>query len=86
MTRRVRNAEKRPFYAFPWSPAAKRYACELATVQDREPTLPALSLRTIAAELLGRGFVEHKPAAKTLARMLERELPAYRAQQARGAA
>jgi hypothetical protein len=42
------------------------------TIPDREPTLPRLSLRTIAAELHGRGLVEHLPDAATVRRVLER--------------
>lgn len=78
MTRRVKAAAARPYHGFPWSPQAVRYACELATIHEREPVLPRVSLRAIAAELFNRGKVAHKPSAKAVARMLGRELPLWR--------
>jgi hypothetical protein len=74
MTRRVRSKEGRPFYRFPWSKKAIEEAVAMATIHEREPSLPRIPLRTIAQELFDRGFVVYKPDPATLSRMLAPEL------------
>lgn len=84
MTRRADPRKPpRPFYRFPWSPRAIDRAVELATLHEDAaacgPGAKPMSYRGIAAELVARGLVDHKPDAATVARMLLPELAKRRA-------
>jgi hypothetical protein len=57
---------RRPYHAFPWSPAAIAKAVELRASFKA-------SFRWIALELFGLGLVDQVPNAATVRRMLTRE-------------
>lgn len=63
----------RPYHAFPWSPKAKGYALSLATAitgNGGKVLCKAVSYRTIAAELVNLGLVDHKPSAAAVRRVV----------------
>lgn len=72
-------------YRFPWSPRAIAYAVKLATLHERPPgdeELPGfqpIPYRVIAAELFSRGFTKEPPSAKTVWRLVRREIGEGRA-------
>lgn len=72
-------------YRFEWTPRAIAYAVRLATLHERPsadddlPGFAPIPYRVIAAELISRGFVQKAPSAKTVWRLVRREIGEGRA-------
>jgi hypothetical protein len=63
----------RPYHAFPWTAKAMGYALSLASEikgQGGKVLCKSVSYRTIAAELVNLGLVDHKPSAAAVRRMV----------------
>jgi len=73
MTRRTTDRPARPYYAFPWSKRAQKFALELATPRLRNGrTAPPVTYRTIAEELFNLRLVDRKVDAATVRRLVLR--------------